>query len=70
MQKRDKCIMTNREWLYSLSDTELAEFTHDFKKCKCCFFQKVCKIELYCSSGISIWLNSLYNKKSENKSAF
>lgn len=56
--------MTNREWLRSLTDEELAE-TLDF--CTVCVYRNVrfCN-ENICSKGITEWLQQEHNTRSED----
>ncbi len=47
--------MTNREWLESLSDEELAEKLYD---CSECIFDGSCIGEYYCEDGHLKWLRA------------
>lgn len=66
--KGGKKIMTNREWLRSLTDEELADFFIDDKRslnggiCNICAHDCYCMYDekLKCNNGIAIWLKQEY----------
>lgn len=66
--KGGKKIMTNREWLRSLTDEELADFFIDDKRslnggiCNICAHDCYCMYDekLKCNNGIEIWLKQEY----------
>lgn len=66
-------IMTNREWLRSLTDEELADFFIDDKRnlnggiCNICAHDVNCMYDktLKCNNGIAIWLKQEYTGASD-----
>lgn len=60
--------MTNREWLNSLTDEELAEIQHDHDMwigCKCCAFDRGdynCRLTS-CEQGTINWLKAKHKEK-------
>ena len=65
--------MTNREWLESLSDEELAKFLIKRKVCTICAYHKlyrsVCNsktiLRLNCSKGVIEWLQTEHKDKED-----
>lgn len=66
--------MTNREWLQTLTDEELAE--HMRFGCFHCIFYVgeegkgtcMAKISDFCETGISLWLQKEHKEKNDDKS--
>ena len=66
-------IMTNREWLRSLTDEELADFFIDDKRslnggiCNICAHDCYCMYDekLKCDNGIATWLKQEYKGVSD-----
>ena len=71
--KGGKKIMTNREWLRSLTDEELADFFIDDRRsldggiCNICAHDVNCMYDktLKCNSGIATWLKQEYTGVSD-----
>lgn len=71
--KGGKKRMTNREWLRSLTDEELADFFNDERKsltsgiCNICAYDVKCMYDekLECNAGIATWLKQEYTGVSD-----